>query len=371
MNGERTLQTISPLQQHAHGLRHAFNGVIFALVIFAVLLGATTGWMRYTKKRTSGIKDAAQQTMGGLMPEVTLAAALAPIGVRQRFICPQCGSYCVTSTGSPMCPFCKQPMVPEVPGIVAAAGVATADVATVGTTSIVPIQAGVKAAHANRGVCANCHLVVRTANTGLAPMIEVGMDRPHRNRGTCTTCHSVMKAKGIGPVPTITADAVPPHPDRGLCANCHIITNLKAAVLNAVALIPAAARASPAVAAAPAPTGTPGTTAAPSVPTGAVKPILLKPFGMEVCTANGGGAKVTGVMGNSNASKAGLAVGDIIVELDGKKATDADGLMRLVSVAAPEASVQLRVVRNAKLHKVAILVGEGEMEGATPIPMRK
>jgi len=152
-----------------------------------------------------------------------------------------------------------------------------------------------------------------------------------------------MKAKGIGPVPTI----------------------------NAAALIPAAARASPAVAAAPAPTGTPGTTAAPSVPTGAVKPILLKPFGMEVCTANGGGAKVTGIMGNSNASKAGLAVGDIIVELDGKKATDADGLMRLVSVAAPEASVQLRVVRNAKLHKVAILVGEGQMEGATPIPMRK
>ena len=343
MNGERTLQTISPLQQHAHGLRHAFNGVIFALVIFAVLLGATTGWMRYTKKRTSGIKDAAQQTMGGFVAEVTLTAASAPIGVRQRFICPQCGSYCVTSTGSPMCPFCKQPMVPEVPGIVAAAGVATADVATVGTTSIVPIQAGVKAAHANRGVCANCHLVVRTANTGLAPMIEVGMDRPHRNRGTCTTCHSVMKAKGIGPVPTI----------------------------NAAALIPAAARASPAVAAAPAPTGTPGTTAAPSVPTGAVKPILLKPFGMEVCTANGGGAKVTGIMGNSNASKAGLAVGDIIVELDGKKATDADGLMRLVSVAAPEASVQLRVVRNAKLHKVAILVGEGQMEGATPIPMRK
>ena len=356
----------SGLQQHALRPRHALNGLIFALVIFALLLGSAAGWMRYTQKRTSGIKDAAQQTMGGLVPEVRLAASSAPIGVTQRFICPQCGSYCITGAGSPKCPFCNQPMVPEVPGIVAAAGVTTAGVAigstAIGsTTSIVPIQAGVKPAHDNRGPCTNCHTVVKAANPSLAPVIQAGIARPHGDRGNCTTCHSVIRAKGKGPVPVITVDAVAPHPDRGICANCHMVTNMKAAGLNAATLTPIAA-------AAPASTGT---TAAPSVLAGAVKPILLKPFGMEVCTANGGGVKITGVMSNSNASKAGFAIGDIIVDFNGKKVIDADGLMSLVTVAAPEANAQLRVVRNGKLHKVAILVGEGEMEGATPIPTKK
>jgi len=349
----------SGLRQHARSPRHTLNGLIFALVIFAVLLGSTTGWMRYTKKKTSGIGDAAEQTMGRLVPEVSLAAGSAPISGTQRLICPQCGSYCITWSGSPMCPFCKQPMVPEVPGIVAAAGVGTG-----GSTSIVPIQAGVKPAHDKRGACTNCHTVVNAANPSLAPAIQSGIARPHGDRGTCTTCHSVIRANGRGPVPTITVEAVAPHPDRGICANCHIVTNMKAAGLNAAALTPAAAAASAA-------TASTGTTVAPSVPTGAVKPILLKSFGMAVCTANGGGAMVTGVMGNSNASKAGFALGDIIVEFNGKKVTDADGLMRLVTVAAPEGNAQLQVARNGKLHQVAIMVGEGEMEGATPIPPMK
>lgn len=338
------MDTQPDLQQHENAPRHALNGLIFALMIFAVLLGAATGWMRYTKKRACGFQDAAEQAMGGLLPELTLAGGLTPGGGTPRFICPQCSSYCWTQSrvGCPLCPFCKQPMVQEVPGVAAAGGLTPVG----GTAPIIPIQAGVKATHDQRGPCMNCHTVVKTVNTGLAPAIQSGVASPHRNRGACTTCHSVLMKDGRGPVPTIAADAVARHPDLGACANCHLITKLSTA-----AFTPAAA--------------------APPIAANAVKPILLKPFGMEVSPAPGEGAKVTGVMGNSNASKAGLVAGDIVVECNGKKVADAEGLAKLITAAAPEANAQLKVVRNGRLQKVAVMVGEGEMEGFTPIPTPK
>ena len=332
-------------QQHVNGPRHALNGLIFALIVFAVLLGGSAGWMRYSSKRASGFEDAAQQAMGALLPEFSLTGGPAPVGGTPRFICPQCSSYCWTQSraGSPLCPFCKQAMVAESPGILPVAGVAA------NTASPIPVQAGVKATHDNRGVCTNCHTVVKTVNSGLAPAIQAGITSPHRNRGACTACHSVVRANGLGRVATITADAVATHPVRGACANCHIVTNLNAAALNAAAMTPAAA-------------------AAPPIAPDAVKPLLIKPFGVEVCPAPGDGAMVTGVMGNSNASRAGLVRGDIIVECNGKKVADAEGFMKLVTAAPPEANAQLKVVRNGRLQKVAIMVGEGEMEGFTPIP---
>ena len=270
-------------QQHVNGPRHAFNGLIFALIVFAVLLGGSAGWMRYSSKRACGVQDAAEQAMGALLPQFSLAGGLAPVGVTPRFICPQCSSYCWTQsrTGSPLCPFCKQAMVQESPGILPVAGFA------VDTTSPISIQAGVKATHNSRGVCSNCHTVVKTVNSGLTP-----------------------------------------------------------------AMTPAAA-------------------VAPPIAPDAVKPLLIKPFGVEVCPAPGDGAMVTGVMGNSNASRAGLVRGDIIVECNGKKVADAEGFMKLVTAAPPEANAQLKVVRNGRLQKVAIMVGEGEMEGFTPIPAKK
>lgn len=211
------------LRRHGSSLRHAFNGLVFALVICAVVLGSTAGWMRYTKRRTSGLKDATQQTVGTVVSEISLAAGgLAPNDTAPRYICPQCSSYCWTQSkaGYLMCPFCKQPMVQEIPGIVAAAGLVAGDPMAM---PIIPIQVGVKPVHADRGSCTNCHLVIRTATPGLGPTIQAGISRPHRNRGTCTTCHLVIRKNGLGPVPTITAAAVVPHPDRGVCANCHVV----------------------------------------------------------------------------------------------------------------------------------------------------
>jgi len=43
------------------------------------------------------------------------------------------------------------------------------------------------------------------------------------------------------------------------------------------------------------------------------KPVLIKKFGVEVEPITGGKVKITGVMGNSWAEKAGLKVGDILL----------------------------------------------------------
>ena len=107
--------------------------------------------------------------------------------------------------------------------------------------------------------------------------------------------------------------------------------------------------------------------AAPAIAPGAVLPTLVKEFGIEVCSAGGAGAKVTGVMGNSFASNAGLRAGDIVIECNGAKVRGVEQFQQLVSRAPPEADAQITVLRNGRTRDLSIMVGEGEMEGFTPI----
>jgi len=307
-----------------NGPRYAINGLVFALIVCAVGLGAAAGWMRYTKKKTSGFEDAAQQAMGGLLPGFSLTGGVVPTG---RFLCPQCQSYCWTQgrTGGLACPFCKQAMVADNAGIlpVAAAGVAE-----------------------GRFVCPQCGSFCMTQGRGGFPICPFCKQRMVEEAPTVLPVAGVAATAG-SPI-SIQAGVKPIHGNRGPCTNCHIVNRQNVAALNVATLTPAAA--------------------APPIAADAVKPVLIKPFGMEVCPAPGDGAKVTGVMGNSNASRAGLVAGDIIVECNGKKVADAAALQQLVTSAAPEANAQLKVMRNGRLQKVAVMVGEGEMEGFTPIP---
>ena len=119
------MDTQPDLQEHTNGPRYASNGLIFALIIIAVLLGATAGWMRYSKKRACGFQDAAYQGMGAMLPELCPIGGVIPGGAASRFICPQCSSYCWTRVraGCPLCPFCKQAMVQDAPVVVPAGGV--------------------------------------------------------------------------------------------------------------------------------------------------------------------------------------------------------------------------------------------------------
>ena len=97
------------------------------------------------------------------------------------------------------------------------------------------------------------------------------------------------------------------------------------------------------------------------------KPVLIKKFGVEVEPITGGKVKITGVMGNSWAEKAGLKVGDILLSFDAKEITDLKQFQDMVTKAAPEMNFKVVYYRNGRRMKCLITLGEGEMDGFTPI----
>jgi len=112
----------------------------------------------------------------------------------------------------------------------------------------------------------------------------------------------------------------------------------------------------------------PGSAVAGGAPAGP-GPLVIKQLGMEVMEA-GGGVRITGVMGNSHAERAGLRAGDMIGKLGGREVMTMAQLQGAIASAKPESSVAILVVRDGLLVKLAAMVGEGEMEGVTPIPGR-
>lgn len=122
------MDTQPDLQERATGSRNIPNGVIYALIIVALLLGGSVGWMRYNKKRDCGYEDAAYRAMGAMLPGFCPIGSMVPVAGASRFTCPQCSSFCVTQmrAGCPLCPICKQAMVPETAGITRAAGIPAA-----------------------------------------------------------------------------------------------------------------------------------------------------------------------------------------------------------------------------------------------------
>jgi predicted Fe-Mo cluster-binding NifX family protein len=107
--------------------------------------------------------------------------------------------------------------------------------------------------------------------------------------------------------------------------------------------------------------------AAPPIVEGQAAPSILKEFGIEVVGATGGGVHVTGVMGNSHAQAGGLRAGDIILAVNGQRLTTVREFKRLVNQAAPESNARIKALRNGRAKSLLVMVGEGEMEGFTPI----
>ncbi len=189
---------------------------------------------------------------------------------------------------------------------------------------------------------------------------------PGRGRPACPFCGRVMARQGLkvslaGGTPAlpimIRADAAPPHGDRGVCSICHT-------VVGPGSLPPALY---PVGLARSAPKALWRGVAAPAIAPDAVRPTLIKIFGIEICPAPGAGVEVTGVMGNSYASNAGLRAGDIIIECNGAKVRGVGQFQQLVSRAAPESDASIKVLRNGRTRDLLVMVGEGEMEGFTPI----
>jgi hypothetical protein len=106
---------------------------------------------------------------------------------------------------------------------------------------------------------------------------------------------------------------------------------------------------------------------APPIMEGERPPRLVKELGVEVVPVVGGKAKITGVMGDSWADKAGLRRGDIILRFDRKKITSLQYFLDVVAKAAPEKDYKINVLRGGRVKSFLVTVGEGEMEGFTQI----
>jgi serine protease Do len=84
-----------------------------------------------------------------------------------------------------------------------------------------------------------------------------------------------------------------------------------------------------------------------------VSPELAKAFG----EAEPRGALVGDVSSGSPAEKSGLQKGDIIVELNGKPIADSNQLRMSISMMAPDATVNLKVLRNGGERDMAVKLG--------------
>ena len=84
-----------------------------------------------------------------------------------------------------------------------------------------------------------------------------------------------------------------------------------------------------------------------------VTPQLAKAFGEN----EPNGALVGEVSPGSPAEKSGLQKGDIIVELNGKPIADSNQLRMSISMMAPDATANLKILRNGSEHDVAVKLG--------------
>ncbi len=91
-------------------------------------------------------------------------------------------------------------------------------------------------------------------------------------------------------------------------------------------------------------------------------PELAETFGVE----EEAGVLVAGIMEGGAAEKAGLQRGDVIKEINGKRAKNPEELKRLVSKAKPGTKVKVLVAREGKDEVFEVKLGEMPEEGALP-----
>ncbi len=97
-----------------------------------------------------------------------------------------------------------------------------------------------------------------------------------------------------------------------------------------------------------------------------VKHVLIKELALEVGASEGKASVVIqSVYIGGNAEKAGLKAGDRILRFNGRNLKNVRQFESVVARAKPEAEVKIEVLRKTEKIKTLVMVGEGEMEGAT------
>ena len=100
-----------------------------------------------------------------------------------------------------------------------------------------------------------------------------------------------------------------------------------------------------------------------------MKKVLIRELASEVAATQGKSSVIIqSIYIGGNAEKAGLKAGDKIVRFNGRKVKSVKQFQSVVARAAPESTVNIKVIRDGEKVKATVFVGEGEMEGATPPP---
>ena len=100
-----------------------------------------------------------------------------------------------------------------------------------------------------------------------------------------------------------------------------------------------------------------------------VKKVLIKELALEVAGTQGKSSVIIqSVYIGGNAEKAGLKAGDRVVRFNGRKVKNVKQFQSVIARAKPESNVNIKVIRDGEKVKSIVMVGEGEMEGATPPP---
>ncbi len=316
--------------------RRNLSVLAYCLVVVAVLISVMATWTRYSRRRrlvgpSREPGDAIERRVHSFGRNLPLAGPwtqaagpsrntsprplgqAVPLRVPDlrpartcRFVCRRCQTSCWTGPrlGCPACPFCGRMMARQGGAVSLVGGTGTWR-----TASPIPIQ--------------------------------VGAVSPHRGMGVCTNCHTVIKS-GV-PLSGFALVAAAPSP------------TFRPAQWTAAAQVW------------PCPSPVWRNAAARATTPGNARPPLIKEFGIEIRQPPGAGAEVTGVMGSSPAWNAGLRAGDIIIGFNGSKVRGALQFQRLASLAAPETNASIHILRNGRTRDLSIMVGEGEMEGFTPI----
>lgn len=106
---------------------------------------------------------------------------------------------------------------------------------------------------------------------------------------------------------------------------------------------------------------------APPIMQGETPPQLIKEMGMEIVPITGDKVRITGVMGNSWADRAGLKRDDILLRFNRVKIKGLDHFNSLITDALPEKNYKVKFLREGRVKSTLVTIGEGEMEGFTPI----
>ncbi len=97
------------------------------------------------------------------------------------------------------------------------------------------------------------------------------------------------------------------------------------------------------------------------------KPQLIPELGIEAIGLTQGALGITGVMGNSLAEKAGLRRNDVLVSFNKTDITSLGQFRRLIQQSPSEKKYPIEIFRDGRIKSLFVMVGEGEMEGFTPI----